>query len=161
LTDDLRLFLHTGPRPTDEETEQLAALGITVVEGEVASLEVQEDRLTGVRLQNGEVIPRSAVVVGPRFAARAGMLAGLGLETTDHPSGMGEHVEADAMGRTAVPGVWVAGNVTDPAAQVIGSASAGVMAGAAINADLVAEETREAVAAHQDRLSSTAATGRL
>ena len=87
------------------------------------------------------------VVVGPRFAARAGMLAGLGLETTDHPSGMGEHVEADATGLTAVPGVWVAGNVTDLTAHVLGSAGAGAMAGAAINADLVAEDTREAVAA--------------
>jgi thioredoxin reductase len=160
LTADLTLFLHTAPRPTDEEAEQLAARGIAVVEGEVASLEVQEDRLTGVRLQNGEVIPRSAVVVGPRFAARAGMLAGLGLETTEHPSGMGEHVESDATGLTAVPGVWVAGNVTDPTAQVLASASAGVMAGAVINADLVAEDTREAVAAHQDRPSSTATARR-
>ena len=156
LTADLTLFVHTAPQPTDEESEQLAARGVTVVEGEVASLEVHEDRLTGVRLQNGEVVSRSAVVVGPRFATRARMLAGLGLETTIHPSGMGEHIEADATGLTAVPGVWVAGNVTDPAAQVLGSANAGVMAGAAINADLIAEDTREAVAAHRDRLSSTA-----
>jgi thioredoxin reductase len=160
LTADLTLFLHTAPEPTDEEAEQLAARGITVVAGEVASLEVHEDRLTGVRLQNGEVISRSAVVVGPRFAARAGMLAGLGLETTTHPSGMGEHIETDSMGLTAVPGVWVAGNVTDPTAQVLGSANAGVMAGAAINADLMAEDMREAVAAHRDRLSSTAGTRR-
>ena len=160
LTADLTLFLHTAPEPTDEEAEQLAARGIAVVKGEVASLEVREDRLTGVRMGNGEVVPRSAVVVGPCFAARASMLAGLGLETTDHPSGMGEHIEADATGLTAVPGVWVAGNVTDPTAQVLGSASAGVMAGAHINADLVAEDTREAVAARRDRLSFTAGTGR-
>ena len=160
LTADLALFLHTAPEPTSQEAEQLAALGVAVVEGEVASLEVHEDRLTGVRLQNGEVIPRSAVVVGPRFAARAGILAGLGLETTAHPSGMGEHVEADATGLTAVSGVWVAGNVTDPTAQVLASANAGAMAGAHINADLVAEDTREAVAAHRDRLSSAAGTGR-
>ena len=48
----------------------------------------------------------------------------------------------------------------DPAAQVLGSASAGVMAGAAINTDLMAEDTREAVAAHRGRLSSTEGTGR-
>ena len=160
LTADVLLFQHTAPEPTDEEAERLSARGIAVVEGEVASLEVHEDRLTGVRLQNGEVIPRDAVVVGPRFAARAGMLAGLGLSATAHPSGMGEHVEADAMGLTSVPGVWVAGNVTDPTAQVLGSANAGAMAGAAINADLVAEDTREAVAAHRNRLSSTAGTRR-
>ena len=160
LTEDLTLFLHTAPEPTDEEAEQLEALGIAVVRGEVAALEVNEDRLTGVRLQNGQVIPRSAVVVGPRFFARAGILADLGLETTSHPSGMGEYVEADGMGLTAVPGVWVAGNVTDPTAQVLASANAGAMAGAVINADLVSEDTREAVATHRDRLSSTVGTGR-
>jgi thioredoxin reductase len=160
LTADLTLFLHTAPRPTDEEAEQLAALGIAVVEGEVASLEVHEDRLTGVRLRRGEVVPRGAVVVSPRLAARAGILADLGLETSELPHGLGEHVESDTTGLTAVPGVWVAGNVTNPTAQVFASASAGAMAGAHINADLVAEDTREAVAAHRDRLSSAAGTGR-
>lgn len=94
LTKDLMLFLHTAPEPTDEEAEQLAVRGITVVEGEVASLEVEEDRLTGVRMRSGEVIARQAVTVTPRCIARAGMLTGL--ETIAHPSGMGEHIEADA-----------------------------------------------------------------
>jgi thioredoxin reductase len=51
----------------------------------------------------------------------------------------------DGTGRTAVPGVWVAGNVADLAATVAGAASAGLLAGAAINNDLVAEDTRVAV----------------
>jgi thioredoxin reductase len=51
------------------------------------------------------------------------------------------------MGATVVPGVWVAGNVTDLKAQVISSAAAGLNAGAAINADLIAEDVRVAVAA--------------
>ena len=46
-------------------------------------------------------------------------------------------------GATAVPGVWVAGNVADLRAQVITAAAAGLNAGAAINADLIAEETRQ------------------
>jgi thioredoxin reductase len=64
-----------------------------------------------------------------------------------HPSGLGEHIPADATGRTDVPGVWAAGNVTDLAAQVGASAAAGAVAGAQINADLVTEETAAAVAA--------------
>jgi thioredoxin reductase len=160
LTADLTLFLHTASLPTDEEAEQLAALSIAVVEGEVASLEVSEDRLTGVRLRSGEVVPRGALVVSPRLAARAGILTDLGLETTELPHGLGVHVESDATGLTAVPGVWVAGNVTNPTAQVLASASAGAMAGAVINADLVAEDTREAVADHRARLSSAVGTRR-
>lgn len=47
---------------------------------------------------------------------------------------------------TDVPGVWVAGNVTDMSAQVGAAAAAGALAGAHINADLVAEEARVAMA---------------
>jgi SAM-dependent methyltransferase len=43
----------------------------------------------------------------------------------------------------------VAGNVSNVMAQVIGSAAAGLMAGAAINGDLVAEDARLAVEGHQ------------
>ena len=160
LTADLTLFVHTAPRPTDEEAEQLAARDVTVVEGEVSSLEVDKDRLTGVRMRSGEFVPRRAVVVGPRFTARAGMLTGLGLETTPHPAGVGEHIEADESGLTAVPGVWVAGNVADLVAQVVGAAAAGVRAGAAINADLVAEETRRAVTARRVRRGEKQTAGR-
>jgi thioredoxin reductase len=46
-----------------------------------------------------------------------------------------------------VPGVWAAGNVTDLSAQVGAAAAAGALAGAVINADLVEEETKRAVAA--------------
>ena len=59
------------------------------------------------------------------MVARAGFLAGLGITTAPHPSGMGEHVVVDATGRTDVPGVWAAGNVTDLSAQVGASAAAG------------------------------------
>jgi thioredoxin reductase len=62
---------------------------------------------------------------------------------------LGEHVvgtriEADHAGATAVPGVWVAGNIADIQAQVMTSAAAGLTAGAAINFDLVLEEARNA-----------------
>jgi thioredoxin reductase len=56
----------------------------------------------------------------------------------EHP--VGTRIEADRTGATAVPGVWVAGNLTDPQAQVIAAAAAGLMAGAAINLDLILEE---------------------
>jgi thioredoxin reductase len=151
LSDDVAYFSHTMP-PTGEEAEQLAARGIGVVDGEVASLEVVEDRLVGVRLRDGTVVAREALAVSPRMAARAGFLADLGLRPMEHPSGLGEHIPADPTGRTDVPGVWVAGNVTDLAAQVGTAAAAGAVAAAQINADLVAEETQQAVAAHQGRL---------
>jgi thioredoxin reductase len=60
---------------------------------------------------------------------------------------MGAHIPAGPAGHTEVPGVWAAGNVTDLSAQVGAAAAAGALAGAVINADLVEEETKRAVAA--------------
>ncbi|WP_440073372.1 FAD-dependent oxidoreductase [Streptosporangium sp. OZ121] len=151
-SEDVTLFLHTAPEFGAEEYERLAARGIAVVEGRVAALEATDDRLTGVRLADGRVISRQALVVTPRFTARSGLLTGLGLETTDQEMGghvVGSHIAADPSGATALPGVWVAGNVAALTEQVIGAAAAGVRAGAAINADLIAEDTRRAVAARR------------
>ncbi len=151
---DVVLFQHTAPALSQEQAEQLAARGITVIEGEVSALEVHDDRLTGVRLRSGKVIPRQAIAVSPRFAARVKVLSTLELGTTDLEIGgsvLGNSVPADANGATIVPGVWVAGNVSDPFASVITAAAAGLKAGAAINADLITEDTAHAVAALRAR----------
>ncbi|OMQ12107.1 hypothetical protein A7K94_0221670, partial [Modestobacter sp. VKM Ac-2676] len=149
-SDDVTLFLHAQAEPTDEEWEQLAARGVSVVVGEVAAVESDGNRLTGVRLTSGQVVPRDALVVAPRFTARSAVLESLGLpvepvEAMGHV--LGSAVPATPVGSTDVPGVWVAGNVTDLMAQVIGAAAAGLKAGAGLNGDLIAEETRLAVAA--------------
>jgi thioredoxin reductase len=149
LSADVTFFSHTMAPPTGEEAEQLAARGISVVDGEVESLEIARDRLTGLRLRDGTVVSRQALAVASRVTARAGFLVALGLRPAEHPSGAGEYIPADPSGRTDVPGVWVAGNVTDLTAQVGGAAAAAAIAAARINADLVAEETRRAIAAHR------------
>jgi thioredoxin reductase len=152
-TADVTLFQHAGPEPTDDEREQLEARGITVVPGVVAGLDTVDGRLAGVRLADGAVVPRRALVVSPRFAARGGALAPLGLQTVSQEMNghvVGSAVPADPAGATAVPGVWVAGNVADLRAQVISAAAAGLDVAAALNADLIAEDTRAAVAAVRD-----------
>ncbi|WP_024806514.1 NAD(P)/FAD-dependent oxidoreductase [Nocardia sp. BMG51109] len=152
-SDDVTLFCHTMDAPTGEQAEQLAARGIRVVTGEVAALDIVDDRLAGVRLSDGSTIARRVLAAPPRMVARAGFLAGLGLRPVPHPSGMGEHIPADPTGRTEVPGVWAAGNVTDLSAQVGNAAAAGALAGAQINADLVTEDTRRAVEAARETFS--------
>lgn len=140
---DVTFFEHTSEPLTPQEREQLDARRVTFVPGAVAAWEKG-----GVRMASGALVARDALVVAPLFTARAAVLESLGLEAT--PVEMGGHafgtqVPCDPTGLTAVPGVWVAGNVADPRAQVIGSAATGLAAGAAINADLVSEETRLAV----------------
>lgn len=148
-SDDVVLFANDLAVPSDEEAEQLAARGIGVVPGSVAAVESADGRVAGLRLADGTVVARDTIAVGPRSLVRAPFFAGLGLAPAQHPSGMGEHLPVDAAGRTTVPGVWAAGNVTDPSAQVGAAASAAAFAAAQLNMDLVQEDIATAVAARR------------
>jgi len=152
-TPHLTLFLHTAPPPSDDEREQLAARGISVVDGEVECLDVSDDHLTGIRLRTGTVIPCQALVVMPHLHARAGLLNALGIEVVPHPLGLGTYVESDAGGLTGVPGVLVAGAIANPMLQVMGAAASGSMAAAAINGDLVVADVAHAVSVYRNSAS--------
>jgi len=145
LSPHVTLLQHTGPALDADQREQLAALGVAIAEGEVERIEADADGLTGVVLAGHGHLALDAVVVAPRMEARAELLGPLGLKPAevligDHP--VGTRIEADRSGATAVPGVWVAGNLTDPQAQLIAAAAAGLTAGAMINFDLILDEAR-------------------
>jgi thioredoxin reductase len=157
------LLLNGLPKPAGEQAEWLAALGIAVVDGPVAEVIVAGDAVTGVRLASGDVVELDAVVITPRYVARAGVLAALGIEPIDVQVGgqvVGRQVSADPLGAPVGPGVWVAGNLADLRGHLITAAASGLNAAVAINADLVAEDTRVAVEAYRSR-SGTAADAAL
>ncbi|MDQ4137580.1 MAG: NAD(P)/FAD-dependent oxidoreductase, partial [Actinomycetota bacterium] len=140
---DILLFPHTDTLDSDQR-ELLAARGVQVIDGGVARLTVDHDRLHGVELTDGTLVPRSAVFVRPRFVPNSGLLTALGCEADENG-----WVISDAAGRTTVSGVRVAGNAADPRAQVITAAGQGSAAAIAINAELVDEDVNEALAAHR------------
>ncbi|MEY9876410.1 thioredoxin reductase/SAM-dependent methyltransferase [Streptacidiphilus sp. MAP12-33] len=153
-TECVVVLRHRAESPDARQAERLAARGIHVVDGPVVAVESAEDRLTGVRLASGELVALDALVVGTRMTARAELLECLGLSTVPVEFAgqvVGSRVPSDPTGATDVPGVWVAGNVADPAAQVVVAAAAGLRAGATINADLVEADTRDAVEAYREQ----------
>ena len=125
---------------TTAERSQLVARAIGVVEGNIEQLVIDDDRLRGVQMDDGCVVPRDALFVPPRFVPNNQLLVGLGCDVDDDG-----WVAADNTGRTNVPGVWAAGNLVDPRAQVITAAGAGSTAAIALNADLVEDDVRNAV----------------
>ena len=130
---------------TDDDRRRLGARGIRIVDEPVVELAIAEHRLRGVRLRDGSFLEREAIVVAPRFRARHALATTLGLEVVEHP--FGEYIASDRQGVTTVPGVRVAGNLADLRGQVLTSAAAGLEAAAALNADLVDDDTERAVAA--------------
>jgi thioredoxin reductase len=128
------------PNGNDYDPARLAARGIRVEEGPVKELVVAEDRLRGVELEGGRIVPRSAVFLRSRMVPHDSLLTELGCEVNDQ--GL---VMVDPHGRTSVHGLWAAGNVVHPHAQVIMAAGAGSAAALAINGDLVKSDLERAV----------------
>ena len=97
-----------------------------------------------VKLADGRSVPRDALFIRPALRAHVdGPAAALGCEVLAR--GL---VRVDADGRTSVPGVWAAGNVVDPLAQVITADGAGSAAAIAISANLVEDDVCKAVQAY-------------
>jgi thioredoxin reductase len=154
-SDDVVYFAHTKDLSSAEQA-QLEARGIQIVRGEVARLIIDDDKLTGVELTDGQVINRTAVFIRPGNRPHAdGLLAGLGCELD-----AAGFVTVDATGATSTSGVWAAGNVVDPRAQVITAAGAGSAAAIAMNADLVQDDVARAMQ-HRDIASVTSSGPRL
>jgi thioredoxin reductase len=100
----------------------------------VDGIEVEDDRLVAV-ISGSRRVPADALVYSAQFTPRDEFLLALGAETEETP--FGPFVRTDDKGRTSVPGVYAAGNVTDPAAIVIVAAAQGAQAAGMINMDLV------------------------
>ena len=140
-SDDLVYITPAGSLAAAER-QQLAARGIGLVEGAAQRVLVEGDRLCGVELDGDRIVACEALFVPPRFVPNSDLLVGLGCDLDEHGWPI-----ADADGLTSVAGVWVAGNVANPRAQVITAAGEGSAAAMAINADLVEEDVRNAVRA--------------
>lgn len=160
-SDDVILFADGHPIAEDERAT-LAARGIAIVDdkverlvvtdervratrrdvdGRVEHLVVDDDRLRAVALADGRTIPRTAVFVRPPLHAHpGGPGAALGCATD-----AGGLLQTDPDGRTSVPGVWAAGNATNPRAQVITAAGEGSAVAIAINTELVDQDVEAAV----------------
>jgi thioredoxin reductase len=151
LTEDLTYFTH-GTDLDEDSRARFAARGIRIIDTPVTAVVNDEDgALAGVRLADGQFVARRVLAVGPQMQARTQGLEGLSLPMQDLPN-MGRGFASGMAGTTEVPGVWVAGNATDPAAQVGASAAAGALAAANINSTLAIADTEAAL--QGDRISA-------
>jgi len=143
LTEDLTYFTN-GTGLDEDNRARFSARGIRIIDTPVAEVVDDEDgALAGVRLADGQVVARRVLTVLGQLEIRAQGLEGLGLPVQDSPKG--RSFASGAAGATEVPGVWVAGNVTDLVAQVGASAAAGAQAGADINRMLAIADTDAAL----------------
>lgn len=119
---------------TDDEEAELAARGIRVDRRPVVDVVGDRTGLTGIRLEDGDTVARTAAFVRPVYEPRLGYLEGLGLERAD-----AGYLAVDAEGRTSLSGVYAAGDSASPGPrQLIIAAGQGARVAAALNRDLLA-----------------------
>lgn len=141
LTDRLTLVLHDGVPPDAPELDGLWNSDVRVVAERVERIVSADDgRLASVELVGGERLDADAVAVGPRFRPRADAFSSIGIVPVLHESGLGEIVETSPTGLTSVPGLYAAGNVTNPGQQVLAAAADGSWVGAMIGFSLVEDD---------------------
>ena len=146
LSARLTVVLHDPVDVDDSELDALRAGGVDVVQGQVSRIVTGADgHVAAVELADRVRIDADTVVVSPRFTARVEPFLALGLQPAAHPIGLGDHVETDETGATAVPGLYAAGNVTDPSQQVLQAAADGSRVGAMISFSLAHDDIRAAV----------------
>jgi SAM-dependent methyltransferase len=143
LTDKLTVVLHDAEGIDENVVDTLVASGVPIVRDKVARVLTGADgAIVGVELGDGSTLDADAVIAGSRFHARADVFAPAGVTAVPHPTGMGEAVEVDMTGQTSVPGLYAAGNLTDPSLQVLPAAAHGSRVGAMIAFSLADEDLR-------------------
>ncbi len=145
LTDDIVYFAHSPAGWAELPAgiaHRLCAIGVQVVESPVARLVAENGRLAAAVSADGMTHPLAALVVAPEPSVRSPVLDDLGVPRAEKPFGY----VADPMGATAVPGVWIAGNVANVNAPVVLAAASGMTAAAAITADIITTRAEAALA---------------
>jgi thioredoxin reductase len=113
LTAHLTVVLHDGVGVDDAEVDALRASGVDIAPGPVVRVVTGADgHVAAVELAGHRRIDADAVAVGPRYRVRAEPFEPLGLRPAAHPTGLGDFVETDATGETAVPGLYAATSPT-------------------------------------------------
>jgi thioredoxin reductase len=146
-TDDLIVYTN-GVAPLDDAgRDRLAAAGVVVDERPVEDLEGDRTGMTGVRLADGHVEPRTGGFVRPVWHADLDWLrtsegSAADGDTPEPLEGLRRDTQGllvvDRVGRTSVPGVYAVGDVTPPGPeQLIVAAGHGAATAAAVHRDLV------------------------
>jgi thioredoxin reductase len=135
-TDDL--FLCTDGNPLSaEQKDRLRRRGVEIREQAIESLMEKNGRLEAIRFKGGEALPRRALFFTTDQHPRSPLLEGLGC-AYDEKGGLA----CDGDGKTNIPGVYVAGDVSRDVQLAIIAAAEGARAALAANKYLLDQDLK-------------------
>ncbi|MFF1572373.1 NAD(P)/FAD-dependent oxidoreductase [Leifsonia sp. NPDC058292] len=132
-TSDLIVFTNGVGTVGDDDERTLARLGVSVERRPIDDVVGERGAMTGIRLTDGTEIARSGGFVRPLWSPSLSFVDDLDLDRDDDG-----FLVTDAAGRTSLPGVYAAGESTEPGPQqLIVAAGSGAVVAAAVNRDLI------------------------
>ncbi|MGV0744543.1 FAD-dependent oxidoreductase [Mycolicibacterium sp. XJ870] len=138
-TDDL-VVLTNGDGGLDEaQVKQLDAAGIAVDDRSIAQFVADGGELAAVEFTDGTRLARRGALVTTTLHQRSPLAAQLGAVAAPGPV-VADGLVVDAFGRTSVPGLFAAGDLSAQMPQVAAAVAAGSQAGAAVVQSLSAED---------------------
>lgn len=133
FSSDLIVFTNGSETIRPEQERQLASIGIRVERRAIDDIVGERAEMTGVRLADGTVIPRSGGFVRPRWHAPVEFFGDQPIERDD----WGLVVVSDR-GETSIRGIYAAGDIVPPGPQqLIIAAGGGARVAAKLNMDLI------------------------
>ncbi|QZY53558.1 NAD(P)/FAD-dependent oxidoreductase [Leucobacter tenebrionis] len=133
FSSDLIVFTNGADTVRPEQEAQLASIGIRVERRAIDDVVGERAEMTGVRMADGEVIPRVGGFVRPRWHAPVEFMGDLQLDRDDW--GL---VTVDERGETSVRGVYAVGDIVPPGPQqLIIAAGNGARVAAKLNMDMI------------------------
>ncbi len=131
-TDDVTILSNGHEHIDDEQEQTLVKRAIPIIRTEVRQIRQRDGRVEAVELVDGEAVPCAVLYVQPPQRMASPLVERLGARLTERG-----RIDADADGRTDVPGLFVAGDVLNAAQEVATAVAGGMWAGIAANHDLV------------------------
>jgi len=135
-TDDLVLCTDGNPLSAEQE-DRLRRRGVEVREQAIESLLEKNGCLETIRFKGGEALPRRALFFTTDQHPRSPLLEGVGC-AYDQKGGLA----CDGDGKTNIPGVYVAGDVSRDVQLAIIAAAEGARAALAVNSYLLDQDIK-------------------
>lgn len=129
-------FLENGFEPDADDARKLANRDVRLERAPVVELLGDAPTLSGVRLADGRRVAIDALFVGSRVEPVDGLADMLGC--AQDMGMLGPHLRVDAFKQTTVPGVFAAGDLSQPMHSVPLAMASGLLAGVGAHQALIA-----------------------
>ncbi|KAA2239329.1 NAD(P)/FAD-dependent oxidoreductase [Chitinophaga agrisoli] len=133
-TSRLTIFTNGPAIFSDTQVKELQQRNISIEEKEIAAVAHDQGQLNAIHFTDGSQAPLTALYARPVMQQHCPIPAALQCELTE--TGL---IKVDMMQHSSIPGVYAAGDSTNPFRSLAMAVSTGTMAGAAINRDLILE----------------------